>query len=159
MDLKEIKSLIKLLEETDLAEIEVEESGRRIRVRKEQGRPATLSASLQSEAAAQFPVPQGSPVAQGLQPLPEASEQTEPNLAVIHSPIVGTFYRAHTQGAEAYVKVGDLVKKGQILCIVEAMKLMNEIESDHDGTIAVICVEDKSSVEFGQPLFKIDPLS
>jgi len=156
MDLKEIKSLIQLLEETDLTEIEVEEAGRRIRVRREQGHIGPLSVPLHREEATLPTLPQTSPILQGVQPAQAVSKETEPQLVVIHSPIVGTFYRAHMQGAEAYVKVGDLVKKGQILCIVEAMKLMNEIESDIDGTVAAICVEDKSSVEFGQPLFKIE---
>ncbi len=158
MDLKEIKSLIALLQETDLTEIEIEENGRRIRIRKEQGHTVSLSAPLHGEAAVLTSVPQTLSVSQAGQPQHEIAKEIEPHLAVIHSPIVGTFYRAHTQGAEAYVKVGDLVKKGHILCIVEAMKLMNEIESDLDGTVAAICVEDKSSVEFGQPLFKIEPV-
>jgi acetyl-CoA carboxylase biotin carboxyl carrier protein len=149
MDLKDIKSLIQLLEETGLTEIEIEEHGRRVRVRKEQGHATTM-------AVTSVPQIRASPVLAELPPSLEVSHGTERHLVEIHSPIVGTFYGSHQQGAEPYVKVGDPVKKGQILCIVEAMKLMNEIESDHDGIVAEICVEDKASVEFGQPLFKIE---
>lgn len=149
MDLKDIKSLIQLLEETGLSEIEIEEHGRRVRVRKEPGHSTTMAVTSVPQ------IQQGSPVLAELPPALEAAHGKE-HVVEIHSPIVGTFYKSHQQGADPYVKVGDVVKKGQILCIVEAMKLMNEIESDHDGTIAEICVEDKSSVEFGQPLFKIE---
>jgi len=153
MDLKEIKSLIALLEETGLTEIEVEEGGRKIRVRKEQGQMVTLATPPTATASAL----QGDPLAsQLLQPSQTVPTETGRHFSVINSPIVGTFYRSHQQGAEPYVKVGDVVKKGQILCIVEAMKLMNEIESDHDGVIASVCVEDKSPVEFGQALFKVN---
>ncbi len=149
MDLKEIKSLIKLLKETDLSEIEVEESGRKIRIRQEKYLPPDPAPAYQINA----PLPTPAPA------LPQSvAEESVPNLTVISSPIVGTFYRTHAPGADPYVKTGDVVKKGQTLCIVEAMKLMNEIESDLDGTVVAICVEDKSPVEFGQPLFKIEPL-
>jgi acetyl-CoA carboxylase biotin carboxyl carrier protein len=147
MDLKEIKSLIKLLKETDLSEIEVEESGRKIRIRQEKYLPSAPVHQADS------PLPTPSPV-----PPQSVVEESVPNLAIISSPIVGTFYRTHAPGADPYVKTGDVVKKGQTLCIVEAMKLMNEIESDLDGTVVAVCVEDKSPVEFGQPLFKIEPL-
>jgi acetyl-CoA carboxylase biotin carboxyl carrier protein len=164
MDLKEIESLIKLLEETALTEIEVEENGRRIRVRKEPAPPARYLTASHHEASFMLPsVSEKSNLSQGEGPSrtsqigPGIAKETDDHLVVIRSPIVGTFYAAHAQGADTYVKVGDVVKKGQTLCIVEAMKLMNEIESDLAGTVAVICVEDKSSVEFGQPLFKIEP--
>ncbi|MEK7286879.1 MAG: acetyl-CoA carboxylase biotin carboxyl carrier protein [Nitrospirota bacterium] len=160
MDLKEIQALIKLLEETAMTEIEVEEDGRRIRIRKEPS-PTTIqvpnayheapTAALQKENRSQV---SGIPLSPS-EKIP-VTESVDP-LVAVRSPIVGTFYASHAQDAEPYVKVGDSVKKGQTLCIVEAMKLMNEIESDLAGTVAVICVEDKASVEFGQPLFKIEP--
>jgi len=160
MDIKEIKSLIQLLEETGLTEIEIEEHGRRVRLRKEPKEPGNAGAMpVLVHGAPTSSIPHTSPTLAlpGVLPSNEVLKETEPHLTVITSPIVGTFYRSHQQGADAYVKVGDLVKKGQILCIVEAMKLMNEIESDLDGTVSAVCVEDKASVEFGQPLFKIDP--
>ncbi len=150
-----------------MTEIEVEEDGRRIRIRKEPG-PTTIQVPNAYHEASFVPTV-SAPAVQKENPLEVVGSSsrspvsktpiTEPNdhLIVVHSPIVGTFYAAHSQEADPYVRVGDFVKKGQTLCIVEAMKLMNEIESDLSGTLAVICVDDKSSVEFGQPLFKIEP--
>lgn len=162
MDLKEIRSLIQLLEETGLSEIEIEEHGRRVRLRKD---PAHVGATavLVHSGLPSIPQTVAAPALGLALALPEfppvqvAAQETE-HVVAINSPIVGTFYRAHQLGADPYVQVGDLVKKGQILCIVEAMKLMNEIESELDGTVSEICVEDKASVEFGQPLLKIAPM-
>jgi len=138
------------MQETDLSEIEVEEKGRKIRISK-QGPTLSYSGGIAA--------PPASPVV-ALSPLPpDTPEEIEIPYTVIPSPIVGTFYKTHAPGAEPYVQVGDVVKKGQTLCIVEAMKLMNEIESELDGTIVRVCVEDKSPVEFGQPLFHVAPLS
>ncbi|MFQ5949484.1 MAG: acetyl-CoA carboxylase biotin carboxyl carrier protein [Nitrospiria bacterium] len=144
MDLKEIKELIALMNDMALAEIEVEESGRRIRVRKE------VSSSV-------APIPQTHP-----ETAREAASQVEEKGngqkdVFVRSPIVGTFYKASSPDANAYVGIGDMVKKGQTLCIVEAMKLMNEIESDADGKIIEILIEDGTAVEYGEPLFKIAP--
>src|SRR3990167_6256596 len=140
MDFKEIKKLIDLLYDASLTEIEVEEGGRRIRVRKEapssaKERPAPLppATEMEREAAASLEVKKGD----------------EEGSVTIRSPIVGTFYRAPSPNADPYAEIGDLVKKGQILCIVEAMKLMNEIESDVEGKIVEICVEDGAAVEYG----------
>ena len=149
MDLKEIKLLIRLLQESDLSEIEFEEKGRRVRVRRER-----IAAASAEEKVEQMILDQPAAVS-----APAGVEKSDQHLSVIASPIVGTFYRTHAPGADPYVEVGSPVKKGQTLCIVEAMKLMNEIESDMDGTVTAICVEDRSPVEFGQPLFKIEPLN
>jgi len=148
MDTEKIRSLIQLLHENHLSEIEIEESGRKIRIVK--APPLSLSPMAAYAAAL--------PTVAAIPPLPHVvSEGPDPSLAVISSPIVGTFYKTGAPGAEPYVKTGDTVKKGQTLCIIEAMKLMNEIESDMDGEVVAVCVEDKSPVEFGQPLFKIKP--
>ncbi len=155
MDLKEIRSLIQLLEETGLSEIEIEEHGRRVRLRKDPGNVGAGAVLVHSAVPS---IPQTAPALALPAFPPEAAAKETEHVVAINSPIVGTFYRAHQLGADPYVKVGDLVKKGQILCIVEAMKLMNEIESELDGTVSEICVEDKASVEFGQPLFKIAPI-
>ncbi len=152
MDLKEIQSLIDLLKETQVTEIEVEEKGRKIRVRKE------LTVSASTAFHGETVSPPASRPADTPPSLAHDAVKEPDNLVIISSPIVGTFYRTHSPGAEPYVKVGETVKKGQVLCIVEAMKLMNEIDSELDGTLMAICVEDKSPVEFGQPLFKIEPV-
>lgn len=144
MDFREIRKLIDLLYEAGLAEIEVEEAGRKIRVRRE-------SISLPTEKTS------AAPTAKVEAPALETEKEDKARGALVRSPIVGTFYRSPSPNADAYSDVGDLVKKGQILCIVEAMKLMNEIESDVEGKIVEICVEDGAAVEYGEPLFRIDP--
>lgn len=144
MDLQEIKDLIALLNEMALTEIEVEESGRRIRIRKEAPVIAQQMAPLQPEPTQDVP----SPV---------EKEEEGQNFAFITSPIVGTFYKAASPDANPYVAIGDAVKKGQTLCIVEAMKLMNEIEADVDGKVVAILAEDGASVEYGEALYKIEP--
>ena len=149
MDLKELKALLRLMEGNDVEELEVEEGGRRVRIRRRavplpMTPPAALPVSAASRPAA---ASAGSPLT------PPASETA--GLIPVESPMVGTFYRAPAPGAEPYVKEGDLVEKGTVLCIIEAMKLMNEIEADVDGTIAEIYVENAKPVEFGQKLFAI----
>ena len=141
MDLKEIKKLVALMQEAGLAEIEVEESGRRVRLRRE--------SLIALEAQRTIPASVSRI---------EASAVSEPEIEghFIRSPIVGTFYRSPSPDQPPYVETGNIVKKGQTLCIVEAMKLMNEIESDIDGKIAEVCLEDGATVEYGTPLFRIE---
>ena len=148
MDFKEIKKLVELMSEMALTEIEVEESGRRIRIRKELFAPArekSLS-PLMNHSTEKEPTLQQ-----------ESKEEDEEKTVLVRSPIVGTFYKSPSPDADAYAEIGETVKKGQILCIVEAMKLMNEIESDVEGKIVEICVEDGAAVEYGEPLFRIEP--
>ncbi|HIE65330.1 MAG: acetyl-CoA carboxylase biotin carboxyl carrier protein [Nitrospira sp.] len=144
MDLKEIKDLIALLNEMALTEIEVEEAGRRIRIRKDAPMIAQHLSPLQPEPTQETPA------------LTEKEEERE-NFTFVTSPIVGTFYKATSPDANPYVGIGDTVRKGQTLCIVEAMKLMNEIEADVDGKIIAILAEDGASVEYGEALYKIEP--
>jgi len=150
MNYKEIKELIDLIRDTDLTEIEVERSGTRIRLRRESlVRPRT---EVREFAVMSSPPPS----------LPAAEPATEPVAAqspegVVKSPLVGTFYRAPGPESRPYVEIGDRVAKGQVLCIIEAMKLMNEIESDHAGTIREILVYNGQPVEYGQPLFRVEP--
>ena len=132
---REIEDLVELLNLYHLTELELEKKGVRIRVR----RDPTPETSSQK-------VPSSSP--------PSESSQ----FLTISSPIVGTFYRSPSPDTDPYVEEGDFVKKGQVLCIVEAMKLMNEIEAESDGNIVKILVESMTPVEFGQPLFLIDPV-
>jgi len=158
MDFEEIKLILALVREHDLAEFELEHQGFKIRIRKDGGHPIVVttpvSASAVAPAVAAQP-PAASPPAGSSEPA--AAEDGEMELAIVKSPIVGTFYRASEPGARAFVEVGDAVKKGQVLCIIEAMKLMNEIESDVDGVIAEIYPQNAQAVEFGEPLFAIRP--
>ena len=145
---REIEALVYLLTQHALTELEVEKKGVRIRVRRD---PAPLP---------QAPTPSPS-AARGTEPSPPIGPQTpttdQSRFVTVTSPIVGTFYRSPSPDADPYVEEGDIVKKGQVLCIVEAMKLMNEIEAETNGKIVKILVESSTPVEYGQPLFLIDP--
>jgi acetyl-CoA carboxylase biotin carboxyl carrier protein len=156
MDLEDIKQILDLVREHDLAELEIERDGLKVRVRKAAAGlpqhqhvvmvppsvPMTVPASGAAPAAAGGPAPDTGPV-EGVE------------LAVVKSPIVGTLYRSPEPGAPPFVAVGTMVKKGQVLCIIEAMKLMNEIESDRDGEIAAVYVENGQPVQFGDRLFAV----
>lgn len=147
---KQIQELIDLLRRNNLTELEFERQGIRIRVRHEVSvKPAATSFQESAPASPQQPTHPASTA----MPVQEAAL----GFITVTSPIVGTFYRSPSPDADAYVEEGDLVKKGQVLCIVEAMKLMNEIESEVDGRIAKILVENTKPVEYGQALFLIDP--
>ena len=145
MDLKEIKALLRLMEGADLEELEVAEGDRRIRVRRRSGdRSMPVVSGAPRHGGTQVPAATGvAPEATGLVP--------------IESPMVGTFYRAPAPGADPYVKEGDLIQKGTVVCIVEAMKLMNEIESEVSGRLVRVVVENGKPVEFGQALFLVEP--
>jgi len=149
LSLDEIKELIQLMEEHGLEEIEVKTIFSKIRLVK--SRPAPQVVAPVQQPAAQQPVKAEEPRRE------EVKEEAGEKLHEIKSPIVGTFYRRPYPGAEPYVKEGDHVHKGQVLCIVEAMKIMNEIESDVDGTIVKIIPEDASPVGYGDTLFLIKP--
>jgi acetyl-CoA carboxylase biotin carboxyl carrier protein len=160
MDLAYLKKVIKLIEKSDVDEIEIEEEGKKIRVAKHKN---SQSPSLMP-AAYQMPVPvTPTPSAAPEPALPaagpssaQAPAKTETKSHEVRSPIVGTFYRAPAPDAEPYVEVGQEVSVGTVLCIVEAMKLMNEIESDVNGRIVQILVENGKPVEYNQPLFVIE---
>ncbi len=163
MDLKEIRRIIKLVEKSNIEELEIKENDFQIRVTKikEQSQhqvSATVPVqNLLHQQLPQSPQPQPQPVAQEV----KKSEDERPsnnNFIEVRSPMVGTFYRAPAPDAEPYVKVGDEVQPGTILCIVEAMKLMNEIEAEVAGRIKEILVENAQPVEFDQPLFIIEKL-
>lgn len=155
MDLSYIKKIIKLVEHSDVDEIEIEEEGKKIRVAK--SRPSGMVPqmyqipALHSAPALPAPAPAAPTAASEEKPRPEKKYHE------IKSPIVGTFYRAPSPDAEPYVEVGHTVKQGDVLCIVEAMKLMNEIESDVAGKVVKIVVENARPVEYNQVLFLIDP--
>lgn len=147
---KQIQDMIDLLKRNHLTELEIERAGVRIRVRHELG-VKTVAATVTEQGL--------SAAHSSFQPAEQLSAPTEDTSGqiTITSPIVGTFYRSPSPDADPYVEEGDFVKKGQVLCIVEAMKLMNEIESEMDGRITKILVESTKPVEYGQALFLIDP--
>jgi acetyl-CoA carboxylase biotin carboxyl carrier protein len=157
MDLDDIRQILNLVREHDLAEFELERDGLKVRIRKAGREVAFVPAAAASGHPA--PVAPAAPIAPLASSTVEAGGGVEPaeslELGVIKSPIVGTFYRSAEPGAPAFVDVGDVVKKGQVLCIIEAMKLMNEIESDCDGEIAKIYVENGKPVQYGDRLFAV----
>jgi acetyl-CoA carboxylase biotin carboxyl carrier protein len=154
MDLEDIQQILALLREHDLSELEIEKDGLKVKVRKASGDPPVVSV---------VPSPAAPPVAVApLAAQPESAEATAladevagVDLSVVTSPIVGTFYRSSEPDARPFVDVGDKVSKGQVICIIEAMKLMNEIESECDGEIAAVHVENGAAVQFGDRLFAI----
>lgn len=146
MDLKELKALVRLMEGGDLEELEVEEGDRRIRIRRRSGDGLPM-------IRAGVPGQGGAKIAAA----PAVTAGDTGGLIPIESPMVGTFYRAPAPGAEPYVKEGDSIQKGTVVCIVEAMKLMNEIESEVAGRIVRVVAENGKPVEFGQPLFLVEP--
>ncbi len=156
MNLKELKELIELLKGTDISELEIERSGVKVRIRK--GGDVTFHPAMPRmeypPAAIVAPAVPEPPPGGVVEKTPEPAKA---NQVKVTSPIVGTFYRASAPDKPPYVEVGDVVKKGQVLCIIEAMKLMNEIESEASGKIVQILVEGGQPVEYGQPLFIIEP--
>jgi acetyl-CoA carboxylase biotin carboxyl carrier protein len=154
MNQNEIKELVEFLAEKDIAEFEMERGDVKLRIKRAQAvMPLAVAASYQAPVAAPAPPPLSSPAAPSA--TAAAASEKEEGIDVIKSPIVGTFYEASSPGTPAFVKEGDTVVVGQVLCIVEAMKLMNEIESDAAGKIVKILVSNGQPVEYGQPLFKI----
>jgi acetyl-CoA carboxylase biotin carboxyl carrier protein len=156
MNLDEIRQILELMREHALAEFEIEQDGFKLRLRKDSG-AAGLSALVSAPPDSAGP-PAPSPAPAAAEPArpaePEPAEVVE-ELAVVKSPIVGTFYRAPDPNAPPFVEVGDRVRKGQVLCIIEAMKLMNEIESEYEGEIVKIYVENGQPVQYGERLFAI----
>jgi acetyl-CoA carboxylase biotin carboxyl carrier protein len=163
MDIRKVKKLIELLEESGIAEIEIKEGEEAVRIsRLPAGGAATQLHHLPPFAPAAYAPPlatvgaagaqsgSGAAASQGEEPRPR------PNEHVVTAPMVGTFYAASTPGAKPFVEIGDEVKAGQVLCIIEAMKMMNQIEADKAGRITSIMAKNGDPVEFGQPLFVIE---
>ena len=148
LNLTELRFLLRLLREHDLEEVEIEEGGRRIRLRRRVASPVSAGPDA----------PPVQPLARPAAQAPPAAVAVGPPPPTITAPMVGTFYRAPAPGAEPFVKEGDLVEKGTVVGIIEAMKLMNEIEAEVRGRIAAILVENGHPVEYGQPLFALEPL-
>jgi acetyl-CoA carboxylase biotin carboxyl carrier protein len=161
MTLDEIKQLIEFIKGQELTEFELEQDGFKIRIKSGQNHQVVtvphLSASMPMMAAPMptaVAAPAGAPAA-----VAPVAEDDGGELCIVKSPIVGTFYRAAEPGAKDFVAVGDTVKKGQVLCIIEAMKLMNEIDSEYDGEITSIYIENGQAVQYGERLFAIKPAS
>lgn len=162
-NLDEIQELIDLLIKKEVSEFEMERAGVKVRIRRGNARPESWIPAASGEGlidappqAYETPAPAGSHAAAAPAPEPRASESIE-GLHIIKSPIVGTFYGSPAPNAPAFVKLGDSVDVGQVLCIIEAMKLMNEIESEAGGEVVRIYVENGQPVEYGQSLFAIKP--
>jgi len=156
MTIEEIRQIIDLANEKGVAELEVERGGNRVRVR----RVASNQEIVLHSPPAGYHAPSAVSSPPPSQPLVEATQTAvtaDPSLYIVKSPIVGTFYESPSPGAPAFVKVGDSVQTGQVLCIIESMKLMNEIESEIAGTVVAKLVETGKPVEYGEAIFSIRP--
>jgi acetyl-CoA carboxylase biotin carboxyl carrier protein len=153
MDLRKLKTLIDLVAESDIAELEVTEGESKVRIVKSSAIPQNQMVMVPPQNVQQFAAP--APAAAPAQAAAAPAVPAEPTGHVVKSPMVGTFYRSSSPGAAAFVDVGSTVKEGDTLCIIEAMKLLNEIDADVSGTITKILVENGQPVEFGQPLFVV----
>ena len=141
METKKLKELIKFMNDNNLCELEIEEEDKCIRLKK--------NSSTQPVVVSSAPLPASSPA-------PE-SQKSKKNILEIKSPMVGTFYAAPSPGAKPYASIGDLIKPGKVVCVIEAMKLMNEIKAEVSGKIVQILAENGETIEFGQTLFTIEP--
>ena len=154
MDIRKVKKLIELLEESNIGEIEIKEGEESVRISRNHGQSVAYSAPVPMSAMAP-PVPAAAPPALA-EPAPaQESEAVATNGHIVKSPMVGTFYRAPSPGSPSFAEVGQHVKVGDVVCIVEAMKMMNQIEADKAGVIEAVLVEDGQPVEFDQPLVTI----
>ncbi len=153
IDLDWIRRLIDMVDGSGIDSLEISRFGTRVRIAKSP--PVTVSAAAPSAMTAAPTA--AAPAEPAAAPEPADVEEPDSGLAEVHSPMVGTFYRAPAPDAPPYVEPGDRVEKGQTVCILEAMKLMNELEAEVSGTVREICVENAEPVEFGQVLFRIDP--
>ena len=155
MDLRKLKTLIDLVAESDISELEVTEGESKVRIVKSTSHAAQNQVVMMPSAAVAAPAAAPAVAAAPLA-APAAVPEAAPTGHIVKSPMVGTFYRASAPGAPAFVDIGSVVKEGDTLCIIEAMKLLNEIDADASGTIRQILVENGQAVEYGQPLFIIE---
>ena len=164
MTLDEIKHLIEFIREQDLTEFELEQDGMKIRIKSGavassvpllSGVPVITAPLTTAGMVAAAGASAGANTSGAATPSAEAADEEGPELAIVKSPIVGTFYRSPEPDAKPFAEIGDIVKKGQVLCIIEAMKLMNEIDSEYDGEIVSVYVENGQAVQYGERLFAI----
>jgi acetyl-CoA carboxylase biotin carboxyl carrier protein len=164
LDIKELKEILQILDEREIVEFELEEGGRRLRIRKAGAAPPPPAPAIAAPVVPAIPRDRRSTPVASAPPdaaapaLAEAKEkESDEGLTIVKSPIVGTFYRSPDPNAAPFVSVGDHVKVGQVLCIVEAMKLMNEIEAEIAGQIVKIHPENGQPIQYGEPLFTLRP--
>ena len=150
MDLRKLKTLIDLVSESNVSELEITEAEGKVRIVKSSGAPVVMQQAPVAMVAAPVPAPAGGA------PAVETSAPAAPAGHAVKSPMVGTFYRSASPGAKPFVELGSVVKEGETICIIEAMKILNEIEADKSGTITKILSENGQAVEYGQPLFIIE---
>ncbi len=150
MDLRKLKTLIDLVSDSNVSELEITEAEGKVRIVKSSGLPMVMQQPMVT-----MPVVSAPPLATPVAPTVESAPIVDASHAV-KSPMVGTFYRSASPGAKPFVEVGDIVKQGETICIIEAMKILNEIEADKSGTVGKILCENGQAVEYGQPLFLID---
>ena len=155
MEFDEIKQILDMMREHELAEFELEREGSKIRLKKQSSSPQQWAVAPMSAPTI---IAAPSPATAAPASLPAAASDDDMEFAVVKSPIVGTFYRASEPGAKPYADVGDTVKKGQVLCIIEAMKLMNEINAECDGQVVKVYVENGQAVQYGERLFALKPV-
>ena len=155
MDIKQIQELVKLINKTSIGEITIEEDGRKITIKQKKDPVQNIIAHASPSVVAQ-PAPMLQP-ASNVPPAKEEATPKQDNLITIKSPMIGTFYRQAGPDKPIFINVGDEVSVGKVVCIIEAMKLFNEIESEVKGTIVKVLVEDASPVEYDQPLFLVEP--
>ncbi|RTL59083.1 MAG: acetyl-CoA carboxylase biotin carboxyl carrier protein [Sphingobacteriales bacterium] len=161
MDFKQIQELIKMVNKSNLSEVTIEEKGFRLTIKQKEDNvtqvmtAAPVYAPAPATVAAPAPAPASAPAA-AASPAPKAEAKAD-NLVTIKSPMIGTFYRRSAPDKPIFAEVGDEVTPGKVVCIIEAMKLFNEIESEVKGKIVKVLVEDQSPVEYDQPLFLVDP--
>ena len=152
MDLRKLKKLIDLVQDSGIAELEITEGEEKVRITSVQAGQQTVYAQAPMMMPGMMQAPAAAPVVEAA-----AAEPAQPDGHVVKSPMVGTFYRTPSPGAKAFVEVGQSVKAGDTLCIIEAMKLMNEIEAEFKGRVVQVLVENAQPIEFGQKLFLIEP--
>jgi acetyl-CoA carboxylase biotin carboxyl carrier protein len=151
MDLRKLKTLIDLVQQSDIAELEITEGEEKVRISRFGGTAAPMMKSQAPQQMVHLPA------VDAVEPASEAADPApaEPEGHTVKSPMVGTFYRSSAPGSKPFVEIGSPIKSGETICIIEAMKLLNEIEADADGVIKAILVENGQPVEYGQPLFII----
>jgi acetyl-CoA carboxylase biotin carboxyl carrier protein len=148
MEFEDLKEIIELLKETDITELQVEKDGTKVKIKREK-----YMQSIEIPAQRPSVIPSQETIVKEI-----VADEAEQRLITITSPIVGTFYRSPSPEAASFIEIGQKVKKGQVLCIIEAMKLMNEIECEADGIVVKALVDNGQTVEYGEPLFLVDPV-
>ena len=161
MDFKQIQELIKLINKSNIGEVSIEEKGFKLTIKqKEEAAQNLYAAPQQFPQSFQAPVatPPQAPAPPSIDKAKTASDSVSDNFITIKSPMIGTFYRSSTPGKPPFVEIGDEITTGKVVCIIEAMKLFNEIESEVKGRIVKVLADDASPVEYDQPLFLVEPL-